>query len=367
MSSNGSSAKKNEDPGAILDAFMTPTGGGATGRPGADKENADQRWIDALEINAKKVGRLEVRWRRGNSPYELIEGLQFNVPAYDESADGEKEPRNESIPQWAKSIGDALWHRAWTWATENHTQYIDAQVIGSEWSESKGRYVEIKGFKCAAKMEFSSGHSTALDIAAGGDPQTALIVYLVGAMERKEERDRKRDEVTDKVFEAAGRSITQSMAMADKAISRMDTMSADERADRKESRDLLARIVQTDAISKNVTHVITELAPGLNDLFKAWGSPGVGKGYTELATELLASITKDQIDACNKAGIGDIVEDLQKILTRLAADVPDEEKDAIIQSFAKIILGKQETLGPLLTQKQRSLAMAILKKGGLAD
>ncbi len=367
MPETASGAKNTQDPDAILDSLLSPVGQGSGGRPGADKDNADQRWVDALKINAKKIARLEIKWRRGASPYEPIEGLMFDVPSYDPEADEEKEPRNGDVSQWARKIADALWYRAWVWATENHTKYIDAQIIGLEWSETKGRYVEIKGCKVAAQMEISTGHSTALDIAEGGDPQLAMIVFLVGAMERKEERDRRRDEVTDKVFEAAGRSIDRSMSIADKAIARMDKMSETELADRKESRDLLARIVQIDAISKNVGQALTDLAPGLNDLMKSWGQPSTtGKSYTDLAGDLLSTITAEQVSAFQKGGLGDVIDDMKKILEKLKTDIPDSEKDGVVQAFARILHSKGKLLEPIMTDRQRQLAVAILRKAGLA-
>lgn len=367
MSETASSAKKTQDPDAILESFLSPVGPGSGGRAGADKDNADQRWVDALKINAKKIARIEIKWRRGSSPYEPIEGLVFDVPDYDPEANEEKEPRNGDVGQWARKIADALWYRAWMWATENHTKYIDAQIIGSEWSVAKSRHVEIKGCKVAAQMEIATGHSTALDIAEGGDPQLAIIVFLVGAMERKEERDRKRDEVTDKVFEAAGRSIDRSMSIADKAIARMDKMSESELEDRKESRNLLAKIVQIDAISKNIGQAITDLKPGLNDLFSSWAQPSTtGKSYADLAGSLLASITAEQVAAFQKGGLGDVIDDMQKILGKLKTDIPDSEKEGVVQAFARIIHSKGKLLESILTSKQRQLAVAILRKAGLA-
>lgn len=367
MSEAAASGKTTGDPDAILGAYLHPVGAGASGRPGADKENSDQRWVDALVVHGKSVGRLEVFWRRGNSPYKLIDSIQFDVPEYDPEATDEAEPRNQDLHRWAREIADALWYRAWKWAESEHTKYIDAQLVGSEWSDKKGRYVEIKGCKIAAQMDISSGQSTALDIAEGGDPMLAIVVFLVGAMERKEGRDQKRDEVTDKVFEAAGRSIDRSMAIADKAIARMDKMSETELADRKESRDLLARIVQIDAVSKNIGQALTDLAPGLNDLMKSWAQPSTAKkSYTDLAGELLATITPEQITAFQKGGLGEILDDMKKILEKLMSNIPDTEKDGVVQAWARIIITNQTLLKPIMTERQLMLSVAILRKAGLA-
>ena len=157
------------------------------------------------------------------------------------------------------------------------------------------------------------------------------------------------------------------MSIADKAIARMDKMSETELADRKESRELLARIVQIDAISKNIGQAITDLKPGLNDLMSSWAQSSTSeKTYSDMANALLTTITAEQVAAFQKAGLGDVIDDMQKILEKLKTDIPDSEKDGVVQAFARIIHSKGKLLEPIMTDKQRMLAVAILRKAGLA-
>ena len=366
MAKNGSKSSGNADPRPILDAEFTVVSGAGVGDGETDRESADQRWVDALAAHHKKVTRVQVCWRVGSVGYEPIEGLTGDLKPYSE--DNTDDPRNENPAKWARLFCDALWKKAWEWAERDHTKYIDAQLVGQEFSDSKGAFVTVKGCKISCQMKFKGASLLSLSVAEGGlDPRDALLVHLLGWQERKELRDTARDANIDKIFAGAGRAIDTAFAAADKAIARSETLSAADLQDRKESRDLLKQIVGLDVISRNLGAAIKEVAPGINDLLKNWNnsSKTISPPYAKMAKELLDSITKAQIETLEKENLGTALADMRSVLVRLTEDGTDEEKAAICRPLAKFAINYQQTVGPLLTTDQRGLIAAILRKAGL--
>ena len=217
-------------------------------------------------------------------------------------------------------------------------------------------------------MKFKGGSALALSVAEGGmDPNTALVVHLLGWMERKEGRDANRDSQIDTIFAAAARGIDVAFATADKALARSEKLGEAELQDRKESRDLLKQIVALDVISRNVGAAIKEVAPGINDLLKNWSGQANASSpaYSKMARDLLDSITDEQIATLEKNNLASALADLRSVLQRLIDKGTEEEKAATCVALAKFAMNYQTTVGPLLSNDQRMLIAAILRKAGL--
>ncbi len=344
-----------------IDADLDPTEG-LTGAPPI--------WGEKCTGLVDKIRRVIVNWRKGSVTYSLIPEAVIEVPILDKADGGETSTdlRFSEPGKWGREMAA----RAWAFALEHAEKngpIIDAQIVLQGWDEKAGLFRALKGGVNAKKCPGT--HTNARDREdRSADTRDRVIDQLLEAVDRRDMRvERMADKianVAEKIGGIAGgmeQVMQVSFSVSANAIKLTNDVSSDARQERQADRDLILRVVQAQTASETIRDVVHEAAPHLSDLFNSFG--GSKRSYAALATELLASITDEQRAKAREAGLTDLIKDLDKVLTKISKNKDTSESRALLHAIAPKINDAQASLGPILTEKQRGLILALLKLAGL--
>lgn len=319
-------------------------------------------WSEKCTGLVDKIRRVVVAWQKGGSTYEPIPDAVIEVPPLDKEDRGETSTdlRFSEPGKWGRELADRAWAFALEHAEKNGPT-INAQLILMGFEEKTGLFRPLAGGVSAKKCPGT--RASARDRhEEGGDPRDRVIDHLLEAIDR---RDMRVERMADKITNIAGgveKVMGVCFRVAATTIELTNNVSAAAQAERQSERDLIIRIVQMQTTGETIRDVIKEVAPGVSDFLSGMGAPG--GSYATIASRLLKSITDDQRAKASEAGAAELVADLEKILRKLAGGVDDQEAVALMTAIAPRMNEHQGTLGPILTEKQRGLVLALFK---LAD
>lgn len=344
-----------------IDANLDPTEG-LTGAPPI--------WGEKCTGLVDKIRRVIVNWRKGRSTYERIPGAVIEVPILDKDDDGKTitDLRYSEPGKWGRELAD----RAWAFALEHAEKngpVIDAQLVLEHWDDKKGKFRALAGGVSAKNCP-----GTHANMRGGDDTGVGIhdrvIDKLLEAIDRRDMRvERMADKianVAEKIGGIAGgmeQVMQVSFSVSANAIKLTNDVSSDARAERQADRDLILRVVQAQTASETIRDVVHEAAPHLSDLFN--GFSGSKKNYSALATDLLKSITDEQRAKAREAGLTELVEDLEKVMRKISENKDNDEAKALLHAIAPKMNDAQATIGPILTEAQRGLILALFKLAGL--
>lgn len=319
-------------------------------------------WGEKCTGLADKIRRVIVNWRRGRLSYERIPGAVIEVPILDKEDAGATSTDNRfSEPsKWGRELAD----RAWAFALEHAEKngpVIDAQLVLEHWDEKKGKFRPLAGGVSAKNCPGThAGMHNRDDL--GANVHDRVIDKLLEAIDR---RDMRVERMADKIASVAGgiEKLTDSCFKASSnAITLANSVSAGAAAEKQADRDFAMKLVQMQTMGETIQASVKEVAPHLSGLFD--GTANASNSYATLASKLLKSITDDQRSKIREAGLSELVEDMEKVLTELASGKTEQESKALLMAIAPAIQNNHLTLRPVLTEQQQGMILALFKLAG---
>lgn len=325
---------------------------------------APQVWAEKCTGLADKIRRVIVNWRKGSMTYQAIPEATFDVPILNDKDGGESDTdlRHSDLGAWGWEIAGRAWGYALEWAEKNGP-IIDAQIVLCGWDEKTGMFRPLKGGTSARKCphDYNSARGLA---ELREDHRDKVIDRLLEALDR---RDLRVERMADKFVGMAG-GIEKIMGIAfgvsEHAITISNSVSEAASREKQAERDFVREIVRMRTTGETIKYAISEVAPELKDIFNGFG-PSAAGSYKVSAQELLKSITNEQREKAKLAGQSELIADMESILRKIVDGATDDESRAMLFSIGPRLNEAQAVIGPILTERQRSLVLALLKKAGL--